>query len=676
MIAFIAGCGGSGNSISSTSSASDSSAAAKTTGSTAQLVSDVNQQKYDALLKLESWVLNLKDNNFIDINGKRNNDIQAENHRNQLLNIIENVKTDAEAGNYDKAAAKLENSFIPKIDGCNGGNAANDLVAGCELAIDLYEKSNALLETLNNETETRSASRAAAAAWDTYQQEVLDLIGQIATLLANAPDSFFKNPAVSSRQTLLDIIAEAKTALEAQNPDAAQEIIEEEFLPLVDGGRGGETQDDLIDSSVYTTRDYAEAMANVDSIIQLLTLTAIRIENAPATIGVGETAALSAICTYNDSVEKNCSANATWQSSTSAATVAAGGTLTGVNIGPAAITAQLDGLTSAAANVFVIYAGGFHDLFDITAIDTVLWTDVFKGKSTMTVNNGTLRIQAGSYSFGQLVPIQYFRIEPGEKLEIFVTLDPTASAGTYFVQGFGIYNQRTTGIAAGITGGTSMAQPTIYLSSTRGYASAAVASGKGSYKIVYQNRQASLYFNGSVIGTIEADLENQRLTFFLYGSARSNTSLDAVFDNFMTNQTDPGEYKIDIANLTEPFGINGAGNLAAGNTFSLDFYGDPNMIGIMGKLLDADTLQVIQGPFQMTQAMPGKYNYTGVMPSTTASNVVLAASDDSFNSVIIYTRRISTGHVAARAIEKPASTKYIPEEFPAFLLPAELRADK
>jgi len=640
-----------------------------------------NQNKYESLLKLESWVLSLKDSDFVIQNGKRNDGVQAGNHKELLINIVSQIDKNIETGKYEKAAKDVEKRLIPKFDGCNGGNDENDLVISCELAINLYAKSTELLNALKNGADNngKSAARAADASWDAYRQNLIAIIGEISAMLENAPDSYFKNPAGASQSALLDLIDQAKISLEEQDPDTAKEIIKSEFYPLIDGGNGGETQDDLINAIVYSTSEYDTAIRNVESIIQLMTLTMVSIAAAPQTMGIGETIKLTAVCNYNNSVDKDCSDQALWQTNgSSAATVAAGGFLTGANIGPVSVTAQVGSMTSAPVSIFVIYNGGFHDLFDDNSIDARLWTNVFKGTSSMTEENGNFRIQGGSYSFGQLIPIQYFKINQGEKLEILISLNADNSSGSYFVQGFGIYNQRTTGIAAGYSAGSSMAQPTIYLSSPRGYSAVSVPSGKGDYKIVYQNRQASLYFNGALIGTIEADLEGQRLTFFIYGSARNNSSIDAIFDNFMSNQTDPGEYRIDIANNTNPFGFNGTGSLTPGSKYTVDFYGDPNLTGIMGKLLDADTLQVIQGPFQMVQSgIPGKYSYSGTMPATSSSNIVFVASDDSFGAMAIYTRRIPTGQVSmARVASKVTQQKYIPSDFPAFLLPAELRSDK
>ncbi len=680
VITLLAGCGGhGGNPITASLTSSDSfSSVAKVAGTAAQNVLPENQEKYDALLKIESWVQLMPDGAFVADNDVRNDNVQTTNHKNQLVEIVSQIEAAVNDGKYDKAALMVEKKLIPKTDGCNGGNPENDLIMNCDLAINLYNQATGLLNALGAKNNGRAASRTAQAVdWDSYKQSILVVIGQIQTTLQNAADSFFKNPVGVSRATLLNLIDSAKICLEADDPQAAQDIMKNQFYPLIDGGNGGNPSDDLISSTAYSTADYTTAISDVQSVIISLKITMVGITAAPQTIGIGETIQLTAMCTYNNASVTDCSSTAQWTADSGAASVSAGGVLTGQSLGSVFITAKAGEITSAPVSVFVIYAGGFHDLFDDGYIDTNLWTDVLKGKSTMTEQNGAFRIQAGAYSFGQLVPIQYFKINPGEKLEFFVRLNPENSAGSYFVQGFGIYNQRTTGIAAGVAAGTSMAQPTIYFSSPVGYKNATVPSGKGDYKIVYQNRQASLYFNGNLIGTIAADLEGQRLTFFIYGSARNSSTLDATFDNFMTNQTDPGEYKIDLANNSVPFGFNNSGSITPGSQYTFKFYGDPNIFGVMGKLLDADTLQVIQGPFLMSQTnTPGVYSYTGTMPTTSSSNIVLAASDDNFNQLVIYSRRISTGRAAARASQQASQEKYIPADFPAFLLPTEIRGDK
>lgn len=168
------------------------------------------------------------------------------------------------------------------------------------------------------------------------------------------------------------------------------------------------------------------------------------------------------------------------------------------------------------------------------------------------------------------------------------------------------------------------------------------------------------------------------MTFFLYGTARASTVLDASFRSFATNQTEPGDYRIGIDNLTAPFAPDGAGTLTAADRYEFRFYGQPYLTGVKGKLLDANTLQTISGPFYMVQtATPGVYAYGAVMPATAAASIVFVASDDAFNNLVIYTRRISTGARSAASAEAGiADETAIPDSFPQFLLPTELRTDK
>ncbi len=665
------GCGGGGNSVSL--SPSDISS-----NEVYRMDVSVDSQYYDqyaALTELETTLNELDDSAFKDYESiiDSNSD-----HRDQLYRIIDQIEQSIYEENFSDASQIIEKKLIPRIDGCDGGKQENDLVMGCGYENRLYNLAVELLEntsSLDDNTKKFNNKRTASALSDSYIQDLLDTIDNLRQEIESYPDDAFRNPVLSSRAILLDIVLQAKTEIEESDIDSAKTIIQDQLYPLIDGGAGGDTTDDLISETFYSLPEYMVITGNVEKILIETILTEIHIDPTSLTIGLGDSASVNAICIYNYSEEIDCSSNVNWAvTNPEVILIDNSGNITAINTGAAVVSAELDGIISNSANIVVNLSAGFFDDFDDGSINPELWSDVFKGASILTEENGTLRIQADSYSFGELVPIHYFKIGSGEKVEISVEMDPEYSSGNYFVQGFGIFNPRTTGIAAGVSAGTNLSAPTIYMSSPRGYTSAQVASGKGEYRITYQNKEATLYFNGTFIGSIEADLEDEVLSLFMYGSAGSSSYIDIKFDNFATNLEFPGDYFISLENNTNPFGVDGSGYIEPGDSYTFKFHGDPHQNGIYGKILDADTFELIEGPFYMAQSsIPGTYTYEGIMPSSSASNIVFVGSNDEFYETVIYSRIISCKRSTLRTYVNSDADNFVPESFPEFLLPIEMR---
>ncbi|HOY64461.1 MAG TPA: Ig-like domain-containing protein [bacterium] len=639
------------------------------------------------MLAIRDWLISLDNKDLINSQGNRNDKAQADNHREQLKKIIEDIEKYIQDEKYDKAAQDVEKKLIPRTDGCNAGNAADDLILSCILANNLYNASTDLLKALQEaqalqtpETDKtksgKSSSRIAAASIIDYKEALLNMIADMKSEIDSADDDAFKNPLTGDRAELVAIIDLAASSIEAGDIQSARDIVKNQFRPLVDGGDGGDVSDDLINSWVYSTEGYATLITNIATAIQEMKLTKVSISGMPATLGVGETVQLAAICEYNNTTEIDCSEHATWTISNPAlAAISADGKLTGNAVGTVAVTALSGGMYSSPVFTFVDYSGVFKDSFEKDYLDPAIWSDIFSIQSDISVGGGELRMTAASEAFGQLIPIHYFKIKEGQKVEISATLDPLNCSGTQYVQSFGIYNRRTTGIGAGISGlpnGTFR----IFMSTSRGYVyTISAVAPAGEFKIVYQNRLASLYYNGAFIGSAEADLENQKHTLYLFGSARSGSTLDAVYRNFTTNLPYPGDYRIEVTNNTTPFTEEGLGSLRAGDVFTLTFHGEPHMSGIAAKLYDANTmLPLTTIPLQLTQtATPGKYAYTGVMPTVSAPAVALSASDDNFNFLEIFSRRIGSGVIGSARISSSATAGSIVPDIPMFLLPPEFR---
>jgi soluble cytochrome b562 len=686
---MFSGCGGGSNPMSALPIDSSYASSSKIAGSDYDSASQEYFDEYRALLAMRDWVLSLDNKDFVNSQGNRNDKIQTENHRDQLKKLIEDIEKYITEGNYEKAAQDVEKKLIPRIDGCNGGNAADDLVMSCILANNLYKQTGTLLDTLKEAEQAatvpapvkgksgKSSSRVAALSIIDYKENLLNMVAEIRSEITDAADDAFKSPLSGDRAVLIDIIDLATAAIEAGNIQNAKDIVKNQFYPLVDGGDGGDPSNDLVNDWVYSTADYAGLLTSIREAMNEMKLTRVSISGIPASLGVGETAQLGAICEYNSVTEIDCSADAYWTVSNPAlAAITVDGKLTGNSIGSVAVTAFVGGMYSAPVFTLVNYSGVFKDSFDKDYLDPAIWSDIFSTMSEINVGGGELRMIAAPEAFGQLIPVHYFKIKEGQKVEISATLDPSNCVGTQFVQSFGIYNRRTSGIGAGISGlpnGTYR----IYMSTSRGYVyiiSAVRPSGE--FKIVYQNRLASLYYNGAFIGSAEADLENQKHTLYIFGSARSGSTLDAVYRNFTSNLPYPGDYRIEVANNTTPFSEEGLGSLRAGDVFTLTFHGEPHMSGIAAKLYVANTmLPLTTVPLQLTQtATPGKYAYTGVMPSVSVPVVALSASDDNFNFLEIYSRRISSGVMGGGArISTDGAAGIIVPDIPMFLLPPEFR---
>ncbi|MEW5945483.1 MAG: Ig-like domain-containing protein [bacterium] len=613
----------------------------------------------------------------------------------RLVHIANDIERKIENENYRIAYLKIARKLLPRVDGCDGGNPADDYIVDCPLKSAIYAEAVRMMTLIeqvmgtlkirgedradddeDDEADGDKGREARAVDLTTFKNSLLNSIDTIKGYIQNAPDSAFSGVVADPRGTLLGILTVAANYIIDGNFTAAKDELQITFLPLVDGGAGGDPSNDLINSWVYSTAEYASAMDILNRLIRDVTITQVTVTPASGVFEAGRSLQFNAVCLYSDLVEKECNAELAWVSSDPAvADFTAPGLLTGFAAGSASICASAENVNSGWLPVRVVAAGVFWDPFDLTYLDPLKWSDAYQYASTIGVDGARLHFTGGAYSFAQLIPTQYFNVEAGEQVSLETDFDLGTSGGFIYVQGFGMFDRSSTGVAVGIVAGTGVSSPYIYLSSPNDY-QVFYTLETGKFSIMYQNGAAKLYLNGKLMGQIAADLEGKRVTFFVYGTTGGADSyMDLYFDNFITNQPDPGERTIAVENGSRPFNIDGSGGLLPGETFILTVTAPIYQTDVTGKVLDASTLQPILPEFEMREtATLGTYQYTGAMPVALPSVVAFSASDDGYTRVQLYTRRITTGASAARALARETGTPLRPADFlPEFLLPLELR---
>ncbi|MEW6201480.1 MAG: Ig-like domain-containing protein [bacterium] len=605
-------------------------------------------------------------------------------HEVKLMKILDHAERAILNENFKNAQKILEEQFIPKTDGCSGGKPENDIVVYCPIALDLFGDAQTIIAQIKEITQQKQPKQgrtANAVDLTTFKNSLLQKLDGIRTTLSNAPDSAFKAPEVNSKKILLDHVDIARILMESGDLDGARNWIRDNLFTLIDGGDGGSKTDDLLQTWFYSTPEYFQAITLVHKFLQDLKITQITITPTPSNriIEAGQSIQFTAACIYSSQVEKDCTTSVNWFSSdASIAAITSAGKLAAATSGDVSVYAQADTITSNTAAVKIVGAGVFWDDFDLAYLNPQKWNNVFQYGSSIEADGARLNLTGGTYAHAQVMPVQYFNIAPGERVEMELTADPGASGGSLYIQGFGIYDRRSNGLAIGVVAGSLLAAPKMYLASPLSYKTVPLTNPVGAYRVVYQNGIATVTLNGSFIAQIPASLDGMRATFFMYASAGSGSSIfDLYFDNFITNQPDPGETAIEISNMTRPFLSDGSGGLFPGESFRLRLTSSPHLSDVRGKLVNAvNFLPLMEFAMKQT-ATPGVYEYNGVMPAVVPAVVAFSASDDGFNRVELYTQRVATVLTAPRTLVRTteaAAGEFKPTDFlPEFLLPLELR---
>lgn len=616
----------------------------------------------------------------------------------RLTYIVRGIEKKIEKGHYKIAYWKIAKKLLPRVDGCDGGVPRDDYIVDCAVKSPIYATAVEMMAVIeevvgpwknrdkgknrnddddDDDEDGRDADRSAYLIdMETFKNNLLNSIDTIKGYIENAGDSAFSGVVADPRGTLLGVLTVAANYVIDEDFTSAKETLENTFLPMIDGGIGGDASDDLIQEWVYSTEQYASTINLTDQMLQDTTITQVTVTPASGIMEAGQSLQFTATCLYSDLVEKECNGEVDWFSDNpSVADFTAPGLLAGYTAGDTTVRASAEDVNSGWLPVKVVGAGVFWDPFDRTYLDPTKWSDAYQYGSTIQADGSRLHLSGGAYSHAQVVPVQYFNVGSGEKVEVEVEIDTGTSGGSCYVQSFGIYDRSTTGVAVGIIDGDGFANPMIYISSPIDYRNITVSDANGVYKIVYQSGVATVTLNGSQIGQVNARLDGTRVTFFLFASSGGGTSyFDLYFDNFITNQPNPGETVVSIENNTRPFLPDGSGGLFANEVFTLRLVATPYQADVKGRLMDAATFQQLIPEFSMNQtATPGIYEYTAVMPAGVPATVVFSASDDGFNRMELYTRRIDTGTSAARSVARATGAMRPTDFLPAFLLPMELR---
>ena len=648
---------------------------------TESLLQAVPSSEYQLLEDLAASIEQMPDTAFVTTADENWVKHHPRLHEVKLMKILDSAEKAILNEKFKNAQKILEEQFIPKVDGCSGGKPENDLVVYCPVAIDLFGNAQTIIAQIKEMTQQKQAKQgrtAHAVDLTTFKNSLIQELDDIRTTLSNATDSAFKAPEVNTRKILLDLMDIAKILIESGDLDGARNWIRDNLYPLIDGGDSGSRTDDLLQTWFYSTPEYFQAITLVHNFLQDLKITQITITPSNRIIEVGQSIQFTASCLYSAQVEKDCTTSVNWFSSDAAiAPFLSAGRLTAATAGDVSVYAQADTTTSNTTAVKVVGAGVFWDDFGLSYLNPQKWNNVFQYGSSVEADGTRLNLAGGTYSHAQVMPVQYFNIVPGERVEMELTADPGTSSGNLYIQGFGIYDRRSNGLAVGVVAGSLLAAPKIYLASPLAYKTVLLTNPAGTYRVVYQNGIATVTLNGSLIAQIPASLDGMRATFFMYASAGSGNSIfDLYFDNFITNQPDPGETTIEISNTTRQFLPDGNGGLLPGESFRLRLTSSPHLSDVRGKLVNALNFQPLM-EFAMKQtATPGVYEYNGVMPAVVPAVVAFSASDDGFNRVELYTHRIVTAMTAPRTLARTdeAGGDFKPADFlPEFLLPHELR---
>lgn len=331
----------------------------------------------------------------------------------------------------------------------------------------------------------------------------------------------------------------------------------------------------------------------------------------------------------------------------------------------------------------------FSDNFKTNYLDPEKWTDyfVYDGTVVESLKNRLSFRSSTPDTSAMLIPVHYFKVDPGEQVEASVKMINKKSEGETVLQGFSIYDGKGGGVSVGVFNGSDTNRPTIggvlpnvYISSQSDWlydwCMAYVPKTDGTYKISYKNGFASVLFNGDEIGRVAARLDGENAVFMLNGYAGLNSYFDMYFENFATNQMQPGDENLKVRNNTRPFLSNGSGGLKPGESFTLRFEGTHGLGSVMGRMYDAVNYNTMVD-FEMREtSVPGVYEYTGIMPSSAPAKVVFSASECAygyggsgcFSSLMpLFTRKIPTSSnirvdpTRGKSLSRPTG---LPQKFP------------
>lgn len=503
---------------------------------------------------------------------------------------------------------------------------------------------------------------------------ILTKINDLQNYINNLPAGAFTGKAANPRETLLDVLTVAANYAADGEFDDVRTELENNFTPYVDGLN----RDDLIVNAAAALEAFNSAQAIIDEV----TVTSISVAPASVTLGPGGTQEFTAQCTYSNQYTEDCTARATWTSSDSTVgAIDAAGVLTAVSIGTCIVNASYSDVTSNDATV-VVSIFFLEDNFDAGYVDPEKWND-FTNFGTMAQAGGVLNIRGASNMYSELATTNYFNIEPGESLSFEVDLSLWQSSGQYYMMGFGITDETYAGIAIGLAGGTTLSGATLYYASPlRGAGGSMVLPAgvrSGRFRVEYQNGAARLYRDGALQVSFAADLDGKRVSFFMFASAGWGTSsYNTNFDNFMTNQLFPGETGIKITNNTRPFGADGSGMFASGDSYTITIASAPGQADVQAGIIDPSNSNYMVPPAALAETAPGVYEINGSMPSLASGAVAAEGTDDGNLAVTLHTRKIATSGAAALRIAamtgQPEAMHPLLNIFPADILPVELTA--
>lgn len=690
--ALVAGCGGGGSSASAPSIAGAQTAAeeldrdiqydldviltdGRTTGRTAGAY--VVPAAGD-LLALTDYVNTIPDTAFAYPTTRENR--LDTSWKNKLLSTLSRIETTVNAENYTRAARIIEVKLVPRVDGCNGGSPDDDYIADCGQKGVLYQNAQEMLTLMASapgkapKSGKSTAREAAAFDFAAFKAELLATVNEMEAFINGLPAGAFAGIVPDPRGVLIGILTVAANHIQDGNFEAAKAELLANFLPLVDGFNGGSLADDLITNSIYQT----EVFNKTNDVITAIETTVVRIDVTPgsANLLVGDTVDFSAECVYSDNTSFNCTDTVVWQSSdTSVAAFVLGGMLQANAAGTTAVTANHEGLLSAPVNVAVtsIPIGMLADDFDGTWLNPEKWSDVYNNEAaSLSLSGGKLRMTGGTSQYAQIIPTEAFYVAPGEQVVLQADFDLGASTGGFYVQGIGMMVGNTTGLAVGILGGDSYAQPLLYYSSPSAYGRIPAAR-TARIRVVYKSGLATVYLNNmsTPLTSFSAAIDDRHVVFFLYASASGvGSNYSVAFDNYWTNQNEPGEVGVKIENMTRPFAADGSGGILPGEAIRVTVETSPGNGTVEAGLLNTSSMSYVIPPMSLTETTPGVYVLNTTMPATPVSKVAVAASSDRFTRIKIHTRKVTSLVSAGRVVEKKTGET---APLPGFLLPEELR---
>lgn len=676
-VLLLAGCGGGGSPV-AVSNPSQDVVSKKTTAT-----ESASSAEMDALLGLRQELLDMPDTAFVSKNADNWDSRDPRQHEKELLNIINRALEAVNADDMSKAAQLLEKQFIPRVDGCETGKIDNDFIGDCSIAAELKAAAEEIIDTINslNGAAKNGKRSSAAVDWNTFKNSVIAKLNDIKPVITASPDASFVLPPGNSRLQLIGIVDDAIALMEAGDIDGAKDVMENTFYPLTDGGEGGDPTDDLYTAWYYTTVDYTDTMTLVHSMLSEVSITQVTITPGTGRILAGTQLSFTATCTYSGQYDEDCTATAAWTTGDASVGTVSAGTFTGVGGGETTVTATVLGVASNNATVTVLSGTSLQDAFDGSYLEPGKWSDVYTNSSAdLIMNGGKLVMSGDSMEYAQIIPTRAYKIDYLEKLEFEVELDLGSSAGMYHVQGIGMMEGNRTGMAVGLMDGTAVGgSPILYYSSLSDYGTLPGARSM-KVKVEYYAGRATIYLNGSTTpsAAFNAYVDGTYAVFFLYSSAIYST-FDVSFDNFWTNQEEPGDMGITIENLTNPFAADGSGALHAGDVVKLSMRALPYQKTVEARLSFADTMATAVGSRSLTEVSPGHYETSFVMPAV-SGEVVAYGTMDLYQTTRVISRRIQTAGSAGRVLAKTtAATETVADELtperpvPDFLLPKEFR---